>query len=175
MPGYNPQVVANSARNSNTVAVAIGQTVVAFAQTVNHSLSMGGEQLYGVGSPKPQEIQQLRMSPTISLDTFALTQQGITMVAGGQNLAYILGGNSFDLYVLDGLNNDAALFAYVGCKAQNFSESIPTNAPIRDTFSFLAMDVLDPNGVSLMNTGENALAVAGAGAQALGNSLGFNV
>jgi hypothetical protein len=173
MPGYNPQQVANNARNANTVAIAIGQELVAFAQTVSHSFGYGAEGLYGVGSPKPQEIQQLKVGPTITVDTFALTQNGINLLAGGQNLAYLLGGNQFDLYILDGLNNDAALFVYTGSKASGFSENIPANAPIRDTFTFLALDVLDPNGNSLLTTGENALAVASASASALGNGLGL--
>jgi hypothetical protein len=174
MPGFSPQVVANSARNANTVQVAIGQNIIAFAQTVGHQLPFGSEQLYGIGSSKPQEVQQLRMSPQISIDAFALTDVGENLLADNQNLSYLLAGNQFTIFVMDGLNNNAALYTYVGCKAQNFSESIPTNAPIRDTFTFLALDVLDPNGNSLMNTGENALAVAAAGVQAAGAALGLS-
>lgn len=175
MPGFQPQQIANNARNGNTVAISIGDTVVAFAQTTNHSFGMGAEQLYGIGTAKPQEVQQLRMSPQITIDAFALTAAGINLLAGGANLAYLLAGNAFEIFVMDGINGNVALFVYVGCKAQSFAESIPTNAPIRDTFTFLALDVLDPNGNSLLNSGENALAVASAGAQALTGALGLPV
>jgi hypothetical protein len=173
VPGYNPQQVANSARNANTVAIAIGETMLAFGQTTNHSFGMGAEQLYGIGSAKPQEVQQLRMSPQITVDAFALTQNGINLLAAGQVLAYLLAGNAFDLYVLDGLNGDQVLFAYVGCKSGNFAEAISTNTPIRDTYTFLAMDVLDPNGNSLLNGGEDALTVSVSGAAPLGASIGL--
>lgn len=173
MPGYNPAAVANNARNANTVAVAIGQNIIAFAQSIDHRIPAGAEHLFAVGSPKPQEIPQLRFTPSITVTAFALTTQGIDMLAGAQTLAYIMNGNQFDLYILDGLNSETTLYAYVGCKVQDFSESISTNSPIRDTFSFLALDVLDPNGNSLLTTGESALPTPGAGAQPLGAAIGF--
>src|ERR1019366_7045458 len=120
MPGYSPIQVANSARNANTVAIAIGDNPVAFGQTTNHSFALGAEQLYGIGSAKPQEVQQLKMAPQITVDAFALTDQGVSLLASGQMLAYLLAGNAFDIYVLDGLSSDTTLFAYVGCKAGNF-------------------------------------------------------
>lgn len=179
MPGFNPQKSANQARNGNTVSVLIGDTVIAFAQTVGHQLPMGAEQLYGIGSSKPQEVQQLRMSPQISLDMFALTARGQKLLTDNQNIAYILAGNQFELYILDGQSN-TTIFSYVGCKAQNFAESIPANAPVRDTITFLAMDVLDPAGNSIMDTGENAMDIATlaavAGAVATGGvNLGLNI
>ena len=73
MPGYGGVQQANTAQNGNNVAAMIGSIVVAFAQTVGHQLGMGTEQLYGVGSAKPQEIQQLRTSPSVSLDFFTLS------------------------------------------------------------------------------------------------------
>jgi hypothetical protein len=170
MPGFNAKQSAPQVRTGNMVAVAIGQNIIGFAQTVGHNLPMGTEQLYGIGSSKPQEIQQLRMSPSVTLDSFALTQNGLDLQAGGQNLSYILAGNQFDIYVLDGLNNDTTVYVYVGCKCQSFGESIGANTPVRDTYSFLAMDVLDPNGNSIMDTGQNALLVATAAAVA-GNAV----
>lgn len=177
MPGFSAQHVASQARNGNTVAVAIGSNVVAFAQTVGLSLPMGAEQLYGIGSSKPQEVQQLRMSPSITLDSFALTAVGQQMLAGGQNLNYLLAGSQFDIYLLDGLNSQQTIFTYVGCKCSTFSENVPANAIVRDSYSFLAMDVVDPNGNSIMDTGENALTVASAAAVAgntVANTLGIS-
>jgi len=150
----------------------LGDQVMWFAQTVGHQFSFGAEQLYGVGTSKPQEVQQLRVSPQITLDRFALTSQGITTLQAGQNLNYLLAGQVYDFHVYDGgVTPNVVLFTYVGCKCQNFSESVPANAPIRDSYSFLAMDVLDSNGDSILETGENALQIAGGvlGAAAAGN------
>lgn len=174
MPGFQGSQVANSARNGNTVAILVGDQPVAFAQTVGHQLPMGAEQLYGIGSAKPQEIQQLRMSPQITVDSFALTAAGLQLLSNNQNLAYLLAGNQFDLHVLAGKEN-TTLYTYTGCKAQNFAESIPTNAPIRDTFTFLAMDVLDPNGNSIMSLPDDALTIASAAATAVANNLGLTI
>lgn len=174
MPGFNQQQTANNARNGNTVAVVLGDQIIAFAQTVGHQLPFGTEQLYGIGSSKPQEIQQLRMSPQFSLDAFALTDAGQKVLQNGVNLSYILAGNQFTMHVQDGLTN-TVMFSYVGAKCQNFSESIPANAPIRDSYSFLAMDVLDPDGNSVMDTGENAIDIAAAGVSIAANVIGNNL
>jgi len=165
MPGFTPQVVKNNVRNGNQVAAMLGDQVIFFAQTTGHQFPFGTEQLYGIGSALPQEVQQLRVSPQINLDTFALTVQGVNLLQGGQNLNYILAGNVFDFHVYDGLTQ-TVVFTYVDCKCQNFAESIPANAPVRDTYSFLAMDVLNNVGVSVLNTGENAISVASAIASA---------
>lgn len=163
MPGFSPQAVANNVQNGNQVAVMLGDQIVYFAQTVGHQYPFGTEQLYGIGSALPQEVQQLRVSPQISLDTFTLTAAGKTALQGGVDLSSILAGNVFDFHVYDGLTNKV-VYTYVGCKCQNFAQSLPTNAPSRNTYSFLAMDVLDASGNSVLNTGENALSVATAAA-----------
>jgi hypothetical protein len=167
MPGYNPATLAQNVLTGNNVAVMLGDTLISFAQTVGHTLPMGTEGLYGIGSQKPQEIQQLRMAPAFTLDSFELTANGLTLLANGQRLEYILAGNSFEMHVLEFVNGAyATLFSYVGCKAQNLSQNIPTNAPIRTTYSFLALDVLDPDGNSIMDDKMNALNVASAAASA---------
>lgn len=163
MPGFNPQPVASNVQNGNQVAVMLGDQIVYFAQTVGHQFPFGAEQLYGIGSALPQEIPQLRIAPQVTLDSFALTEQGETSLQSGVSLSYILAGNTFDFHVYDGLTQTVK-FTYVGCKCQNFTGSIPTNAPTRNSYSFLAMDVLDENGDSILNTGENALAIASAAA-----------
>lgn len=165
MPGYNAKTLSQNVLNGNNVAVMLGDLVVAFAQTVGHQVPMGTEGLYGIGNAKPQEIQQLRMAPAFTLDNFALTATGLTLLANGQRLEYLLAGQSFDMHVVDGLTNTVVL-TYVGAKAQNFAQNIPTNAPIRDTFSFLALDVLNANGQSIMDDGNNAFSIAAAGASA---------
>ncbi len=159
MPGFVPQTIANNVQNGNNVAVLIGDQVIAFCQTSGHQIAMGTEQLYGVGTALPQEVQQLRMSPSFSVDAFTLTQAGINLLSNGQRLEYILAGKSFEMSVLDGVTNQV-MYTYVGCKAQNVSQNVPTNAPIRSTFSFLALDVLDNNGDSIIDSGDNAIAVS---------------
>jgi hypothetical protein len=165
MPGFQPQPVASNVQTGNQVAVLLGDQIVYFAQTVGHQFPFGAEQLYGIGSALPQEIPQLRISPQISLDSFALTTQGEATLQSGVSLSYILAGNSFDFHVYDGLTNTVR-FTYVGCKCQNFAGSIPTNTPSRNSYSFLAMDVLDSKGNSVLNTGENALSIATTAASA---------
>lgn len=162
MPGYNAQQIANNVLNGNNVAVQIGDTTVAFGQTSGHQVAMGAEQLYGIGTAKPQEVQQLRMSPAISIDAFTLTSAGLTLLADGQRLEYMLAGKSFDITVLDGsVTPNAPMFTYIDCKAQNMGQNIPANAPIRSSFSFLALDVLDNKGNSILDSGDNLLDVAG--------------
>jgi len=139
----------------------LGDITVAFAQTVGHQAPFGTEGLYGVGTAKPQEIQQLRVAPAFTLDQFELTTQGMNLLGGGQRLEYILAGTSFEMHVLDGTTNPpTTVISYVGAKCQNMAQNIPTNAPVRTTYSFLALDVLDNNGNSIMDDGHNALNVA---------------
>lgn len=163
MPGFAQQPVKNNVRNGNQVAAMLGDQVIFFAQTTGHQVPFGTQHIHGIGSALPQEIQQLLISPQVTLDTFALTVQGVNSLQAGQNLNYILAGNVFDFHVYDGLTN-AVMYTYVGCKCQNFAETLPANAPVRDTYSFLAMDVLNNVGVSILNTGENAISIATAAA-----------
>lgn len=150
MPGFNQQTLAYNALNGNAVALSIGDITVAFAQTVSHDFGFTTQGLYGVGSAKPQEIQQLRLAPTITLNEFALTSAGENLLTGGVSLASLLANNSFDIAVIDGLD-DVVLFSYVGSVASNFNENIPANQPITQAVTFMAMDVLDENGNSLLN------------------------
>lgn len=175
MPGFNSTTQALNVRNGNTVEVILGDVAIFFAQTTGHQVAMGAEQLYGIGSAMPQEIQQLRMSPAFSIDTFSLTAAGQALLQNGQNLAYILAGNQFNMIVYDGATGQA-LFTYVGAKAGNFGENISANAPVRDSYSFLALDVTDIDGNSIMNDGNNALQLPSAGALGAGlsNSLGLS-
>jgi hypothetical protein len=172
MSGYNPTTLAYQAQNANGISVAIGDTIVAFAQTTAHSFGFGTEHLHGIGSALPQEIQQLKITPNISIDAFALTATGFQLLAGGNNIATLLGNNQFDLHITDGLNNKTIL-TYVGCVASNFSQNIAANQPVTESLAFLAMDVLDAAGDSVLNTNSafnvsSVLAAAGAVGGALG-------
>jgi len=159
MPGYQPQVIANNVMTGNNVAIMLGEEIIAFAQTTGSQISFGTEQLYGVGTARPQETQQLRVSPSFSLDTFSLTAHGLTVLGGGQRLEYILAGKSFEMHVLDGVTN-TVLYTFVGAKAQNVNLNVPANAPLRSTYSFLALDVINNLGDSIIDAGDNAISIA---------------
>lgn len=170
MPGFSQQQLAYSARNSNSVVLLIGAVAVAFAQTVEHDFGFTTDQLYGVGSAKPQEIQQLRVGPTITLSEFALTTAGQQLIQGGQNLASLLANNAFNIHVVDGPSGQP-LFTYVGSVASSFNENIPANQQITDNVTFMAMDVIGPNGQSLLNI-PSAYTIPTPGTVA-GNGLGL--
>lgn len=173
MPAFNQQQLAYKARNANSVTILIGDQPIGFAQTTSHTFDFGAEQLYGIGSAMPQEVQQLRVSPSITIDNFALTQNGLTALGYPSNLATVLANNSFNFFVVDGPSGQA-LFTYVGCVASNFNENIPANRPITDAVTFLAMDVLSSNGQSLLNQG-NAYQPATQVTVGVGNNIGYDV
>jgi hypothetical protein len=150
MPGFNQQSLNYRSRSANKVTVLIGDQPLGFAQTVSHTFSFGTQQLYGIGNSLPQEIQQLRVSPHITVDMFALTQNGISILGYPANLATILAANEFNFSIRDGVTN-TTLFTYVGGVCDNFSENIPTNQMITDALTFMCADVLGPNGTSIVS------------------------
>lgn len=170
MPSFNPKQVAYRVRNANNVTVMIGDQIVGFAQTTQHSFDFGTQGLYGIGTALPQEIQQLRVSPQITIDALALTDSGKQVLGETATISSILANNEFNLHVVDGAGN--SLYTYVGCVASNFSESIPQNQPISDTLVFMALDVLDDSGQSILNVG-SAYQIPGGNASAAGAGLGF--
>ncbi len=157
MPGFNPVPLAYNVRNANSVAILIGDQTIAFAQRLTHSFGFATEGIYGVGSSKPQEIQQMKNAPTVTVNTFALTDAGESIIQAGQSLPELLANNEFSVCIVDGIANVAQL-TYVGCVASDFSEDIGSNAAVSDTIVFLALDVLNQDGVSVLN-GQNALTV----------------
>jgi hypothetical protein len=149
---------------------------VGFAQTVSHSFDFGTEGLYGVGTSLPQEIQQLRTAPQITIDSFALTQKGLQTLGYPANIASILSNTEFNFYIVDGQSQEA-LYTYVGGVASNFNENIPANRPITDAITFLCIDVLDSSGQSIINSPTtNAYQAPAVGANILGPAnLGVSV
>lgn len=97
----------------------------------------------------PQEIQQLRVSPQITIDQFALTQNGLSVLGYPANLSTILANNEFNFYIKDGITN-TNLFTYVGGVCGNFHESIPSNQMVTDAMTFQCADVLGPDGTSIV-------------------------
>ena len=173
MPGFSPQQLNYQARNANSAVILIGDQPLAFAQTVNHRFGLGTEVLYGVGSAKPQEIQQLRDSPEITIDNFSLTNVGATIIQNSVVFASIIANNQFNISIVDGIKN-VVLYTYVGCTARDFSESIAANRPITDAISFDAMDVLDQTGQSILN-GPNAFSMPGSIGVSVQGGLGISL
>jgi hypothetical protein len=171
VPQFNQQQLANRARNSNRVTIMVGDEVLGFAQTTSHSFDFGTQQMYGIGSALPQEVQQLRVSPQITIDSFALTVHGLAVLGQPENLSSILANNQFNMHVVDG-DDGNPLYTYVGAVASNFSENIPANQPISDSITFMAMDVLDKTGQSILNVG-SALPIPGSGATPSADGLGL--
>lgn len=149
MPGYNQQQLNYKVRSANAVSILIGDQVVGFGQTTSPSQDYGTEALYGIGNPKPAEIQMLRFSQTITLDSFQLTAEGLQYFGINTPLSQILANNSFDLFILDLSGN--AILSYVGCVASNYNINVPTNQIITEAITFQCLDVLGVDGQSILN------------------------
>jgi hypothetical protein len=172
MPAFSQNQLSYSARTGNTTTVLIGAQPIAFAQTVSHTFDLGAEQLYGIGSAKPQETQQLKVAPQITVDNFALTSNGqqlIESLGSSPPLSSLLANNSFNISIIDG-NTGNALFTYVGCVASNYNMNIPANQPVTEAITFMAQDVLDGTGQSILN-GPNALNITTSVLGAITNAL----
>lgn len=150
MATYNQQQLLYKVQNANAVAIMIGDLVIGFGQTVAPSMDFGAENLYGIGSAKPQEIQQLRFTNTITLDKYRLTDEGNAFFGITTPLWTLLTNNAFDFYLLD--EDGDAFLAYVGAVAQNNNINIAANTPVTEAMSFFALDVLNASGVSVLNS-----------------------
>lgn len=166
MPGYNQQQLNYKVVNGNAVSLLIGDQLVGFGQSSSPSVDYGTEPLYGIGTAKPQEIQQLRFSMSITLDFLKLTAEGQAFFGVNTPLSTILANNAFNIFVLD--NAGVAFLSYVGCVAASDSINISANAVVAENISFMAMDVLDANGNSVLNSNSieavNYLASSAGGA-----------
>ena len=101
MPGYNPTALNYKVRNANGVSILIGDQVVGFGQSSNPGQDYGTEGMYGIGSAKPQEVQQLKFSMSITLDSFQLTDEGIAFFGLTADIGDILTNNSFNIFLLE--------------------------------------------------------------------------
>lgn len=149
MPSFNAQQLNYAVQNANQVVVMIGDVSVAFAQTSAQNIDFGTESLYGIGTAKPQEIQQLKFAPTISVDSFVLTSHGVQILSYPSNLLQVLTNNQFTLHLMD--YTGVSLLTFVGCVATGYNQNVPVNAIITQTITFQALDVLDATGVSILN------------------------
>ena len=150
MPGYNQQQLLYKVQNANAVSIMLGDQLIGFAQSVATAIDMGGDGLYGIGSAKPQEIQQLKFTNTITLDRFRLTAEGIAYFGETADLVTVLAYNAFNFFLLD--TDGSAFLSYVGAVAGSTNMNIATNQPLTEGTSFLALDVLDSDGNSVLNS-----------------------
>ena len=169
MPSFNATTLNNQVQNGNSVTIMLGDVVIGFGQTAGPSIDWGTEGLYGIGSAMPQDIQQLKNTMTISLDQFLLTDSGLAFLNQPSTMLEVLSNNSFDFHVMNATGNP--VLTYVGAVASNFSLQIPANQPITQTTNFIARDILDPLGNSIMS-GNNALTTSALIGDAL-NSAGL--
>jgi hypothetical protein len=162
MPGYNQQQLLYKVQNANACSIMIGEQLIGFGQTAATGIDMGGEGLYGIGSAKPQEIQQLKFTNNFTLDKFRLTAEGLAFFGETVQLQTILAYNAFDFFLLD--TDGTAFLSYVGAVCTTTNLNIAANQPLTEGISFLALDVLDSSGVSVLNSNSaelvNALASA---------------
>ena len=171
MPSFNQHALQYKVQNANSVIVMIGDVPLAFGQTSAESIDFGTEPLFGIGSAKIQEIQQLRFTPTVSVDALVLTAQGLGILGYPTVISGILANNSFDIHVMD--QSGKILFTFVAAVANNYNINIPTNAVLTETYTFTAQDVLDSTGVSILNSNSalqnvGQLAAIASGANTLG-------
>lgn len=157
MPGFNAQAIVAKIRTGNGVAILVGDTPVGFGQTSTNTLAFAMERFFGIGSKKIQEQQQLRYEPSITLDAFQLTQKGLTFFGYNSTWLEVLVNTELNLALVDNLGN--VILTFVACTAENYTSTVPANQPVTEATTFGAMDILDPNGVSILNDGTDALLV----------------
>lgn len=150
MPGYSQSQLNYKVRNANGVSILVGDQLIGFGQSSSPSQDYGTEALYGIGSAKPQEIQQLKFSQTITLESFQLTDEGLAFFGIGSELGTILANNQFNLFVLDAAGK--AIRSYVGSVATTQNINIPANQIVTESLTFMALDVLGPDGTSLLES-----------------------
>lgn len=163
MPGFNATDLVNKVRNANNVVILAGDQVIGFAQNMQLGTQFGTEQMYGIGSAKPQENQQLKVAPTFTLESLQLTAAGIAAYGYSTPWVKILANTELDFSAVDGSNN--VIITAAAATATDYSSTIPVNQPITESTSFVCLDLLDSNGESVLDGNgaslTNALASAG--------------
>jgi hypothetical protein len=166
MPGYSQKTLNYKVANGNAVVIQFGDQVVGFAQSSVHGVDFGSDALYGIGSSLPGEIQQLKILPTLSLDTLMLTETGLQAFNQPSTWLEILANTQLDFHIIDGATGDVIL-TYKNATAGSYSSTIPANQPITETMQFNALDVWDSNGDSVLAS--NSTNILNTAASTVGN------
>jgi hypothetical protein len=150
VPGFNPKTLTYRATNANSIVILVGDQVIGFAQTATYGVDYGAEGIYGVGSALPQEVQQLKISPTISLTNLKLTDAGLQALGNPQSWLSVLANSALDFHFVQ--RDGTIMVSFVSCTCGSYSADVPANQVLTETTSFLAMDVQDGDGNSLLAT-----------------------
>src|ERR1700733_6761074 len=97
MPGFNQTALANKVQNTNNVVILVGDQVIGFGQSSSFGVDFGTEGIYGIGNAKPQEVQSLKTSITVTLDMFLLTAQGLAYLGQPSDISDVLSNNQFSI------------------------------------------------------------------------------
>ena len=157
MSSFNAQAIVNKIRTGNGVVILVGNTPVGYGQTSTQTLAFNLERFFGIGSKKVQEQQQLRYEPSITLDTFQLTNTGLTYFGYNTTWLDILVNTQLNLAIVG--EGKTPILVFVSCTAQDYTSTIPANQPITEATTFAAMDIWDASGTSILNDGASALLV----------------
>jgi len=148
MPGFNAKTAVYKAENGNNIVILVGDQIIGFAQSSNYGIDFGAEGIMGIGSALPQEIQQLKISPTVSLSNMMLTAAGISALGSPQTWLSVLANTQLDFAFVRG--DGTVMVNFISCTAGSYATDVPANQVLTEQTSFLAMDVTDNNGNSLL-------------------------
>ncbi len=135
-------------QNTNSVSILMGSEPIAFAQSSSFGINFGTIPLKGIGSAKPQEILQDDFTPTISINSLVMTPGGLNLVQSPGSQSAVLANSSYTILMLG--EGFLPIYYFVGCVCNDFNVSLSANAPMSQTMTFTAMDVLDPFGISIL-------------------------
>ena len=147
MPSFNQQPLTSKVLSGNNVVIFVGGQVIGFGQSAPTSIDFGAEQFYGIGSSMPQETQQLRVAPEITLTSFALTSAGIASLGETTPWIQVLSNTEMDIQLVDASGN--TIVTYIACTARSYSSNLTVNQPVTEDTAFMALDVQGPNGQSV--------------------------
>jgi hypothetical protein len=149
MASFNATSLNYKVRNGNSVIISFGSVIVGFGQSSTNGVSFGTEPLYGIGSSLPGEIQQLKISPTLNMSALQLTSAGLAALGQPSSWLSIVANTQLNFTITDGATG-TVLLTYVACTCDSYSSDIPANAPITESTQWMALDVLDSTGTSVL-------------------------
>ena len=147
---YKASPLSYSVQNSNSVSVLVGSVPVAFGQSVEWGISFGTVQIKGIGTVKPQEILQDNLTATVTIRSLVMVPSLLYPNAAPSAYASILGSGTQTINIALTGNSPADLLYFTDCTCDQFLVSLRTNKPLTQQFTFLAMDVLDQFGISVL-------------------------
>jgi len=161
MGSFNKTALNPQFYTGNAVILLIGTQEIGFGQSTTYNIGFGAEQFYEIGTAKPAEIQQLRYAPSVTIDSFLLSGAGLTAFgySGNTPLRHVLANNKFNIYLND--YNLNTVFVFSQCTAGSINITAPANAQVTEAIEFLALDVLNSQGQSIL-TGNFALTTSSA-------------